>query len=96
MAKNVKPRKHPNRSAIPSNVAKGMVVTRVNAGPMRDRRERRPKDAKNDPIVKECEECMGTGSVEATCDCCGVALTLANVEPGTDDLCVECAAEDEL
>jgi hypothetical protein len=47
------------------------------------------------PVMKECDECGGTGEVEATCDECGDPLTEENVEPGTEDMCKECTRKSE-
>jgi hypothetical protein len=47
MSKGKGKRNHPNRSAIPSNVAKGMVLGGTGkGGPMKDRRSKRSKDAR--------------------------------------------------
>lgn len=45
-------------------------------------------------IMTDCEECRGTGRVEATCSGCGVGLTELNVEPGEDSCCAKCVRED--
>jgi len=87
-------RKHPNRSAIPSNVARGMVLSKKKAGPMRDRRLRRPKDARRKtdevPLVDTCPECNGKGEVQLICEVCGVDLTEGNAADGEGYLCVGC------
>lgn len=46
------------------------------------------------PIMRECDECCGRGSVQATCDSCGVDLTERNAEPGSDSECWRCVADD--
>jgi hypothetical protein len=57
--------------------------------------ERYQRRDKAKSILVECDECRGTGEVEATCSICNIDLTHANVEPGTDDICKVCMAKEE-
>lgn len=63
--------------------------------PATKRKRPKEKEQKSMPFMIECDECGGHGEVQASCDVCNISLTTFNVEPGTDDLCRECAAKEE-
>lgn len=53
------------------------------------------KSKKSAPVMMTCEECCGKGEVQADCEVCGVPLTEANVERGSDCVCAKCMKEEE-
>lgn len=52
-------------------------------------RSRKPK-----PVMIECEDCCGSGVVQAECHQCMKALYTDTVSPVDPDLCKDCAEED--
>lgn len=91
----------PSKRAPRSNVARGMAASGAKGGPMRDRRLRRPEDARakerdmqaDEPIMDTCSECHGLGETQAECEICAVPLTVANLSLGEGSLCVGCAED---
>lgn len=57
--------------------------------------KKKPAKKVGKPILVECEECCGSGEVEAQCEMCGDVLTNLNVaDDGSDSLCQKCAKEE--
>ena len=65
------------------------------------RRTKTAKPAKRppkqpEPVVDECEECQGLGTVQATCENCNVYLTTANWKPEYETYaCTKCVEAEE-